>query len=57
MDSKGIENFLLSATSNGGGQGLGEGLAAIFGGMKGGLPPGIDPKEMEFMWKQLDDMA
>ena len=51
MDSKGIENFLLSATSNGGGQGLGEGLAAIFGGMKGGLPPGIDPKEMEFMWK------
>ncbi len=44
MDSKSIEQFLLSATSNNGSvQGIGEGLAAMFGGM-GGLPPGVDPK-------------
>jgi hypothetical protein len=58
MDSKSIEKFLMSATSNGGQvQGIGEGLAAMFGGMGGGLPPGIDPKQMESMWKMLDDMA
>lgn len=46
---------MLSATSNtsGGVQGIGEGLAAMFGGM-GGLPPGVDPKQMESMWKMLD---
>jgi hypothetical protein len=56
MDSKGIEKFLMSATSNGGSS-LGDNLAALFGGMSGGLPPGVNPKEMEAMWKMLDDMA
>lgn len=39
--------------------GIGEGLAAMFGGGPGGpgLPKGIDPKQMESMWKMLDDMA
>jgi hypothetical protein len=27
----------------------------MFGG--GNLPQGVDPKEMEAMWKMLDDMA
>jgi hypothetical protein len=31
----------------------------MFGGGNGGpgLPPGVDPKQMEEMWKMLDKMA
>ena len=55
MDGKGLEAFLRTAGGSSNSLSIGEGLAQMFGG--GNLPQGVDPKEMEAMWKMLDDMA
>ena len=54
-----IVGFLRPCTSNSNFPGIGEGLASMFGGGAGGpgLPQGVDPKQMEEMWKMLDKMA
>jgi len=53
MDGKSLEHFLRSASSHSG-PGIGEGLAQMFGA---NLPPGVSSRQMEEMWKMLDDMA
>ena len=55
MNSDGLENLMRQMGGNTNSMaGVGEGLAAMFGGK---LPEGVDPKQMEGMWKFLDNMA
>ena len=49
-----MENFLMTAGGGAGNMNVGDGLAAMFGS---NLPSGVSPKQMEDMWKMLDDMA
>ncbi len=55
MDGKSLEAFLRTAGGSNNVMGIGEGLAQMFGA--GALPPGIDAKQMENMWKYLDDLS
>ena len=54
MEGSGLENFLRTAGGGAGNMNVGDGLAAMFGS---NLPSGVSPKQMEDMWKMLDDMA
>lgn len=56
MNSGGLENLMrqMGGNSNSGAGFDGASLAAMFGDK---LPKGVDPKQMEGMWKFLDNMA
>lgn len=56
MNSGGLENLMrqMGGNTNSGGEFDAKGLMAMFGDK---LPPGVDPKQMEGMWKFLDNMA